>query len=967
MKRLVLFVLLLSQLISSHVLISSSGKKAFPLVSEKQTSAIFIDQDDYAVVGIAARHLSKDIFSITGKKPAIFDSAQSLSRYPVIIGTVGKSTLIDELLDSDKIDTVGWFAKWEAHSIQVVEKPFKNVTKALVIVGNDRRGTAYGVYELSEQIGVSPWYWWADVPVAKQDDIFIKDGIYSFGPPDVKYRGIFINDEDWGLKPWASETFDPQQNDIGPKTYAKVCELLLRLKANYLWPAMHECTAAFNQIPENKVVADSFAIVMGSAHCEPLLFNNATEWDKETMGEWNYQTNKETIYKVLDKRVKENGPYENVYTIAMRGVHDRAMLGSLRLEECVHLLDKVVADQRGILAKHINKNIEDIPQIFVPYKEVLEIYENGLNLPEDITLVWPDDNYGYIKRLSDHEEQQRCGRSGVYYHIQYLGIPHEYLWLNTTPPALIFEEMKKAYDTGGDRLWVANVGDIKPAEYGTEFFLDLGWDINTVDYETTERHLENWLGTIFGDTYRKRLSQIMQDYYLLGFIRKPEYMGWGYIWDTNFHKQKKTYDTEFSFANYREADRRMNEYDEISRQVKDIYREIDSTLKPAFYQLVYYPVVAATLMNKKILITQKNHWYARQGRAKTNQLTREVQMYYDSLQTLTDDYNQLLDGKWNKMMTVQQGRDAVYYKVPQLDTITLMQGAVPAVYVEQENNWQGINHYHLLPGFNSFYPDSYFIDIYNKGDQPFVWKAKTEAEWITLSKLSGTVYDEERIWVSVDWSKVPAITDLKATIRIKMEGITEDVFVSAYNPGYFDKQELQNIFVERDGYIVMAPTHFHRKKEDDKIRFTEMPGIGVMGSSMVSIPPITPSYESWDGTQPVLEYDFYTFQSGKIEVAMVTLPTFPFNKQVNTRYGISIDDELPQLGEAGTQEEWKGKWAENVLRNASINHTIHTINEPGQHILKFWVIDPGIVLQKIIIDFGGLKPSYTGPCETRLE
>ncbi len=967
MKYLILFVLLFSQFIKSQTLITHDPKDAFPLVSDGKTPVIYVDDNDFTVVGIAANHLSNDIFNVTSQRPVITHSDKASGQYMVIIGTVGKSKLVDLLIQTNKIDTAKWFDKWEAHSIQVIEKPFKDTDKALVIIGSDRRGTAYGVFELSEQIGISPWYWWADVPVKKQESIFIKDGIYSFGPPDVKYRGIFINDEDWGLKPWAAETFETEQKDIGPKTYAKVCELLLRLKANYLWPAMHECTAAFNQIPENKIVADSFAIVMGSAHCEPLLFNNATEWDKETMGEWNYQTNRQTIYEVLDKRVKENGPYENVYTIAMRGIHDRAMLGSLRLEEQVRLLDNVVADQREILAKHIAKNIEEIPQIFVPYKEVLEIYENGLNLPDDITIVWPDDNYGYIKRLSNHEEQQRNGRSGVYYHIQYLGIPHEYLWLNTTPPALIFEEMKKAYETGGDRVWIANVGDIKPAEYGTEFFLDLAWNVHVVDYETTNRHLEDWLGNIFGESYKKELTEIMQTYYRLGFIRKPEYMGWGYIWDTNFHKQKKTYDTEFSFANYHEADERMDEYDKISEQVKNVYQKIDPVLKPAFYQLVYYPVVSSALMNKKILIAQKNHWYARQERAKTNELAHLVQIYYDSLLTITAEYNRLLNGKWNKMMTVKQGRDAVYHKMPHVDTIPLKNGADPAFYVEQENNQQGINHFHMLPCFNPYYKKSYFIDIYNQGNQSFKWRAKADKEWIKLSSTKGTVTDEEKIWVYIDWIKMPKGIDLKGKINIEANGKVEEVYVSAFNPKNPDKLELNGLFVEDNGFIVISPNHFHRKNEDAKIKFVEVPNIGIMGSSMLSVPPITASYESYDGTQPYLEYDFYTFQCGKFEINTITLPTFPFNKQANTRYGISVDDELPQLGEAGTSEEWKGKWAENVLRNASINRTIHTINEPGKHTLKFWVIDPGVALQKIVIDFGGLKPSYLGPSETRLE
>ena len=967
MKYLIFFIVLFSHSIISQTLVTSNPKKSFPLAADGKAAAIYFDNNDFTVVGIAARYLSNDIFSVSGKRPLITNSDKTFSRYMVIIGTAGKSKLIDQLIQNKKIDTAKWLNQWEAHTIQVIETPLKDVNKVLVIAGSDRRGTAYAVFELSKQIGVSPWNWWADVRVAKKENIFIKNGIYNYGPPSVKYRGIFINDEDWGLKPWASETFDPEQKDIGPKTYAKVCELLLRLKANYLWPAMHECTSAFNQIPDNKLVADSFAIVMGSAHCEPLLFNNATEWNRETMGEWDYHTNKENIYKVLDKRVKENGPYENVYTIAMRGVHDRAMLGSLRIEERVALLEKVAADQRKILTDHIDKNIEDIPQIFIPYKEVLEIYEEGLKLPDDITIVWPDDNYGYIKRLSNYEEQQRSGRSGIYYHISYLGIPHKYLWLNTTPPALIYEEMKKAYDTGGDRVWIANVGDIKPAEYGIQFFIDLGWNINNVNYETTNQHLENWLGNIFGEKYKKELTEIMQTYYRLGFIRKPEYMGWGYIWDTNFRKQKKTYDTDFSFADYREADERLVEYDRISSRVKNIYEKIDPLQQTAFYELVYYPVVGSALMNKKELITQKNHWYARQERAKTNELANLVKVYYDSLLSITEKYNQLLNGKWNKIMTIKQGRDAVYYKIPQLETINLKNGAVPAVYVEEENNKQGINHYHFLPCFNPYYKESYFIDIYNKGDQPFTWIAKPDKEWIMLSKSSGTVTDEKRIWVFVDWTKIPKGNDQRGKISIMAPEKIEEVFISAINPESPGKEEVKGLFVEDNGYIIISPEHFNRKNEDGKIKFIEMPNIGIMGSSMVSVPPTASSYENYDGTQPNLEYDFYTHQSGKVEINTYTLPTFPLNKQSNTRYGISIDDELPQLGEAGTSDEWKGKWADNVLRNASINRSVHIISEPGKHTLKFWVIDPGVLLQKIMIDFGGLKPSYEGPAETRLE
>jgi hypothetical protein len=329
----------------------------FKLVYNGTPADIFYDPNDYKVVEIAANLLAEDITNVTGLTPKIYIDPKQITGSIVIAGTIGHNKLIDKLIEKGKIDTSGIAGQWETYALQVIENPLSNIDSALVILGSDRRATAYGVFELSKQIGVSPWYWWADVPIRKKENLVIKKGFYTDGPPSVKYRGIFINDEDWGLKPWASKVFDPELGDIGPKTYKKVFELLLRLKANHCWPAMHECTKPFNYYPENKKVADDYAIAMGSAHCEPLLFNNATEWDINTMGDWRYDTNKEGVYKVLDKRVSENGKFENVYTVGMRGIHDEGMLGDLRLEQQIALLEQVFADQRKILTTHIDKKI----------------------------------------------------------------------------------------------------------------------------------------------------------------------------------------------------------------------------------------------------------------------------------------------------------------------------------------------------------------------------------------------------------------------------------------------------------------------------------------------------------------------------------------------------------------------------------------------------------------------------------
>lgn len=541
---------------------SPKTKYAFTLASPRQTAAILYDASDAAVVKRAAELFAADVEAVTGRYPRV-TSAAGETGPAVIVGTVGGSALIRRLAEAGKIDTAPLEGAWERYLIQTVANPLPGIRKALVIAGSDRRGAAYGLFTLSELIGVSPWYWWADVPVKKHAALHVDAPPTYSQTPSVRYRGIFLNDEDWGLTPWASQTFEPERGNIGPRTYAKVCELLLRLKANYLAPAMHPVSTSFNQIPENKLVADTFAIVMGSTHCEPLLLNTASEWDTKTMGPWNYDKNKEGINRVLTQRVRENSPYENVYTLALRGLHDGVMSTTLPMHEKVRMLQQALLDQRRILAENIDRPIETVPQAFTPYKEVLEIYSNGLELPDDITIVWPDDNYGYMKRLSGVREQRRTGRSGVYYHVSYLGVPHSYLWFSTTPPSLMYEELRKAYDTTADRLWLVNCGDLKGSEMQVSLFLDMAWDIGRFTADNVVTYPARWLAGIFGEAYYDRLEAMTREHLRLAFPRKPEYMGWGYHWNRFDHNCEQLTDTDFSFTNYDEAQRRLEAYRQL--------------------------------------------------------------------------------------------------------------------------------------------------------------------------------------------------------------------------------------------------------------------------------------------------------------------------------------------------------------------------------------------------------------------
>ena len=952
-------------------LVKSSGRaNEFSLINRKGNAQLYVDEQDFEVVKKAAGLFSDDVRKVTGKTIKTGTIKNKLASNILLVGTLGHNELIDKLVAKNKLDITALENRWESFLIEVVRNPLPGVNKALVVVGSDRRGTAYGLFTLSEAIGVSPWYWWADVPVSKQRELNLKVERVVSKEPAVKYRGIFINDEDWGLLRWAKRTFEKERGNIGPKTYAKVCELLLRLKANYLCPAMHEASTAFNKIPENKLVADSFAIVMGSVHCEPLLFNNASEWDKKTMGEWNYVTNKKTLNRVLKQRVMENSPYENVYTLALRGLHDKAMGGSNDMKERVKMLEEALMDQRQLLVDVLKKPANEIPQAFTPYKEVLDVYSAGLDLPEDVTIIWPDDNYGYMKRLSSPREQKRSGRSGVYYHVSYLGKPHDYLWMSTTPPALMYEELRKAYDTTADRIWLLNVGDIKSCEFSMNLFLAMAYDIDSFNYDNIALYQARWLSDMFGDKYYDDFVDITNTFYHQSFSRKPEFMGWGYQWTTNKHGKERNTDTDFSFANYQEAESRLAAYERIGTKVGKILNELSPKQKAAFYQLLYYPVKGCELLNKMVLNGQKNRWYALQHRAATNELKKEVKVYFDSLKTVTEEYNSLLNGKWKHVMTTRQGFAASYFELPKLETVTLSDLPSLGIWVEEEDVLKGKNSFHMLPSFNTYLRQSHFFDIYNKGKGQLDWNIKVSDSWIQIDKVKGSTVCEERIWVSVDWSKVPVGDRVTGIIEVTTKNDKkENIYVSVFNPSSPSLAEMSTLFVEHNGYVSINASDYHRKVENDFIKIVTIPNLGYENASVQLGNPIAPMQRTGSSIVPRVEYDFYTFGQGSVDVYTYVLPTFTLSADkdyagheatnIETRYGVCIDDG-PVMNPSTSSFEYAQIWYESALKNCRINKTTLHINKPGKHTVKVLCGDAGTVLQKIVLDFGGMKRSYLG-------
>lgn len=957
---------------------NSSGSNVFSLVGKKDKACVYYDAQDFEVVKTTAGLFANDVKEVSGQILGVATTKEAPQKNCIIVGTLGHNEWIDQMIAKKKLDVEPLKNRWESYLVQLVRNPLPGVDKALVIVGSDRRGAAYGLLSVSRTIGVSPWYWWADAPIVKKDQLHLKVDKYISKEPTVKYRGIFINDEDWGLYRWSKRNFEKEVGNFGPRTYAKVCELLLRLQANYLCPAMHDASMAFHRIPENRVVADRFAIIMGSSHCEPLLFNTASEWKRDKMGEWDYINNKKGVDSVLNARVKECAPFENVYTLALRGLHDRAMNASNDMGDRKDMLQEALMAQRQMLIDAIGKPGEEIPQAFTPYKEVLDVYDEGLELPDDVTIIWPDDNYGYMKRLSSPKEQKRSGRSGVYYHSSYLGKPHDHLWMNTVSPTLMYEELRKAYDATADRIWLLNAGDIKSCEFAVDYFLTMAFDIDAFNFERAANYRTEWLCGMLGDQYRNEYQDVVNSFYKLAFARKPEFMGWGYQWTTDKHGRERNTDTDFSLTNYREVDNRLNEYRRIGSIVEKILNNMsDEKQKACFYQSLYYPVKGCELLNRMILDGQRNRWYSIQQRALTKELEKSAKACYDSLEIITNGYNSLFGGKWNHVMTMKQGFAAAYFELPKLRDVELAPTASLGVMAEGEAVLKGLQSFHSLPCFNTYLRQSYYVDVFNKGATPLKWKAAVTNDWILVSKKSGETATEDRIEVSIDWAKVPAGERILGTLDITSDrGEKESVYISVFNPTSPSLAEMDTLFVENNGYVSIDAASFHRKVENDAIKMIIIPNLGCENTAVQLGNPIAPAQRTAGRNTPRLEYDFYTFEQGSVDVYTYVLPTFPISKDrgyagheatnVETKYGVCID-EGPVMTPSTSSFEYAQIWYESVLKNCRINKTTLHIDKPGKHTVKIICGDAGTVLQKVVLDFGGMKRSYMGPQPTRNE
>ncbi len=929
------------------------SRGSFPIVSGggSNTADIYVDPADFPGVVRAVNDLQTDIARVTSNSLPIVHNPKAPENDLIIVGTLGHSQLIDQLVREKKIDPSAIAGKWESFFLQVVPNPLPNVKNALVIVGSDQRGTIYGLYDLSAQIGVSPWYFWADVPPQHHTNLYVKPGKFVQGPPAVKYRGIFLNDEAPDLTGWAKEKFGGYNHGF----YTNVFELLLRLKANYLWPAMWDNCFSEDD-PLNPQLASEYGIVMGTSHVEPMMRADK-EWNRAgySAAQWNFEKSPRELTDFWRAGIERNSPYENIITIAMRGKIDTAMSETAN----VALLENIVATQRDLIADAYHINAAAVPQLWALYKEVQEYYEKGMRVPDDVTLLWCDDNWGNLRKLPAAAEKLRSGGAGIYYHLDYVGGPRNYKWVNASPIPRIWEQMHLAHEYGADRIWIVNVGHLQHVALPTEFFLDYAWNPKRWPHERLGEFTQLWAAREFGPTNAPAISDIVARYTQFNGRRKPELLA----------------PDTFSLVNYSEADRVAADWHTLAAQAQTISDNLPPAARDAFFELVLYPVKACANVNDLYILAAINHLYAAQGRASANGCADQVRTLFAADAGMSAYYNtNLANGKWSHMMDQTHigytgWQQPPSNSLPNLVTLTVPVAASMAIAIEgSTNSWPGCDTPPALPTFDKFNQPVRYIDIFNRGQKPFAYSASASAPWIQFIQSAAPDPSAIRLCVSLDWKRVPTGF---ATNSIEIsDGGTNQITVQAvsFNPEHPNPNSIHG-FVEADGYVSIDPEHYTHNVTTHSVYWDRVEGLGRDASGMnifpVTAPSILPPHKS-----PCLEYQMYLFSSGPIEVESYLSPTLNFVAGRGLRFALSFDNQPPQIVTAVPADYSVGAgdgnrdWEETVKDNVRQVKTAFTLAAPGLHTLKFWMVDPGVVLQKLVVDTGGVKPSYLGPPES---
>lgn len=974
----------------------SAGAETVTLFDGRQVSAVLFDTDSGAPIQKSANLLAHDLQAMSGSAPVISADTGTVKGDAVVIG-LASSPKIAALLKANNISTSGIAGKWETYGRAVVPAPWGGGNKVLLIFGSDVRGTIWGVIDLTREMGVSPWEWWADVSIRKVDRIAVDAGLRYSKEPSVKYRGFFINSG--GVQRWAKEVFDPAGGGLDPKTYAKVFELMWRLKANVLWPSFGSSESAFNEIPENYEVAKEYAIVRGSSHVEMMLRDNKSEWDEKTMGPYNWFTNKDRIIKYWRDAVEKYGKYENIYTLGMRGIDDVPLAGAETPEARAVVISEVIAEQRKILSDVLHRPIDQIPQILTLYKEVTAAYNTGkMKVPADVILDWAEDNFGYDMQMSNAEEQKRPGGSGMYYHAIFWGAPAGYTAIVSTDPALMEEEMMRAYHEKTRDFWMLNVGSIKPCEFVTEFFLAMAFDAEAFrDTKSVKAYLRNWMGFNFGAEYRDRLTELMWRYYKLGFDRNPEFMTSATVWPETSVQLSKFNMLDFGDENAR----RVAAYKALVDEAANLMAALPDDRKAAFYQLVQYTVDVGAAMNFQQLNLDKSIQYGLQHRASADSYSEQSRAAYQAIGDAVNKYNALENGRWRGFVGTQGNLPA--YQAPYLPTwqpvkeeqrrgIQVEGGG----YFNDRGFW-----FPTLPSFHRELGNhSYYLDIFNQLPTHAEWTATvrpydpivatanrlpTEAEWnvkggvpwIKIDRTAGrfSAQDgfEQRLHISVDWSKAPKQGEGLITIRTSAGKQPVDVHVRIA-PEVPDKDVS---FIASQGVVSMYATHADAKGGD----WLVLDGVGHTPDGVLQtnldMAPIDPLDAPILAKAPYAEYNFgiapfdrnYNFPNYLFDysatIRAIALPVFPTTKDGHLRLAVSLDGSPPKILDFST-EYYAATWRENVMSNTAVVEVPNLPLRPGRHTLKVYALDPGVTLDRFEIVFKGASPAYGPIPETRV-
>lgn len=990
MKKHILWILLLCVLAVTLLLVScgddaggstelsddttagvTPAKEDFDLFREKSVYILaegIADPDaaegEWPGVVRAANDLKQDIDDVSDLDPAVVNSRNALTgKRVIIVGSLDRGETVKALAEAGKIDASDVTGKWESYKLQVVADPFSDgsVDSALVIFGADKRGTIYGIYELSEMLGISPLKYFADSTPDKKTSFTLKsDYVFYSDEPTVKYRGIFLNDEEQ-LEYWARK-LDGDLN-MGPNVYEKIFEMLLRMKANYLWPAMHVCVEAFNNFPENPKNADYYGIVVGTSHCDMLLRNNLNEWDAfkaEYRAEtgytgtisYDYTVCPEIVEEYWRRSVRANKNYEVQWTLGMRGAHDEGFT-AVNLNQApwygdaTKLLEEIIEVQRNILREELNNpTLENVFQVFIPYKEVQAIYNDGLELPDDVTIMWADDNHGFIRNIPNAEERARSGGHGVYYHNSYWGPDDEsYMWLNTMPLTLFYEEMSKAIRYDADRAWIINVGDIKPGEISMEFLLEYAFNADEYNDENVYSFIEAFAKREFPSANTDMIVSIEKRLCQYTNARKLEHMKVDLF--TNVH-----WGDEF--------EKRLSEYKKLLEDAEAVYAALPENKKATFYETVLYQVRSAYYSNAEFFYATKANFAVDMGKSTTAYNCSRMAEWYNELKKYETEYfnKVLLGGKWDGILTPEQHDPPVSPGYAQSSPAIQLVQKDGGVIVEDEYTEQESS----VLTFYNYAGGRKFIDVFSKGVDAFTFTVTSCPDFVTLTEKSGTVYDEVRIWASVDFSKINKTTEGDIVISY-CDGKTKTVHIVAR----VDSLTLdEKTYLDQDGYVSMEAEHYSEKKDTDSAYFTVIKDLGRVKGDMIKVISKTLSSvapEEILSKAPYVEYDAYFLTGGEFYTEVYRLPTLNAKGQV--RFALQIDDGTPVIL-TGESDYGVGNlaWEEGVFTQIIKHHLTVTVPSAGKHTVRIYMIDPELCFDKIVIYTGGYKPGYFGPAES---